>query len=158
MTALFKVFPEKGFRNSQFQLVSLGIDSVVHIFYEDQLIQELQVEEGSSVTLLNMDRAGVYSFLAKEGDKACQQTVIVADSIRLGSGVLKQAYVFDKVPFVFLLMLDRLIIMPESNDALWEESGLSPDEIRLLDDQHLLLLTNNGVDSQTGLTLFNFAT
>ncbi|TGE15977.1 WD40 repeat domain-containing protein [Hymenobacter elongatus] len=158
MTPLFKVFPSEGFRNSQFQLVGLGLKTTVKVFYDHKLINEVALEANESTTFLGLDQPGRYLFTGESQSQTWQQEVSVSDSVRLGSGELKQAYIFDEVSYTFLLMSDRLSIVRDGGDQVWEENSLSPTNISLLDTDHLLLRTDVGVDQITGRQLSNFAT
>ena len=104
--------------------------------------------------LLKLTEPGSYRASAIHNGHLHQQIFQVVDGIRIGSSELKKVFVFDRIPYSFILMRDRMLIFQEDTNNLWEEN-ISPSSIIRLDEKHLLFQTEIGADPKTGLLITN---
>ena len=154
MRVPFKIFPSFGYKNSQFQVVTIVPAIVIEIEGPDGQLLTVSPSEEQPVTLTKLTEPGAYRAYATVNGEHYEQHFQVLDGIRIGSSELKQAYVFDGMPYAFLLMRDRMHIHHEPTNSLWEES-LSPSAIVKLDAKTLLFKTELGTDPETKLNLTN---
>lgn len=154
MVVPFKIFPSSGYKNSQFQAVSNVQNLLIQVEHEGRTVAKLSSPEGQVSTLLRLTEPGTYRASATYNGHLHEQYFQVVDGVRIGSSELKKVFVFDRIPYSFILMRDRMLIFQEDTNSLWEEN-ISPSSIARLDENHLLFQTEIGADLETGLLITN---
>lgn len=140
MNIPFKVFPSIGYRNTQFQVVSFLNNLQIQIEYKGQNIAEVNLSNNNTILIRKFEHQGIYTATCIIKGKEFKQKFEIKDAIRLGTSELRMAYTFDNIPFTFFLMMDRMLIYDENKQTLWEENGISPTDIRQIDENYLLLI------------------
>ena len=154
MIVPFKIFPSSGYKNSQFQAAINVRNLLIQVDYEGKTIAMVSSPDGQSSTLLKLNEPGTYRASATYNGHLHEQYFQVLDGVRIGSSELKKVFVFDGIPYSFILMRDRMLIFQEDTNSLWEEN-ISPSSIARLDENHLLFQTEVGADPATGLLITN---
>ncbi len=141
MNIPFKIFPNSGYKNTQFQILlnNNGIDKI-EIEFEGRILKQINETTNRIIVLTELKKAGNYIVNCYYDGKVYKQTIEVLDSIRLGSGELKQSYTFDEVDYDFYLMKDRLLIYHKETKELFTEN-IFPSEIYKIDNSNLLFIT-----------------
>ncbi len=149
MNIPFKIFPTTGFKNSQFQiLINNNSIEKIEIEYNGKIIKQIKDISDNNFVLTELKNAGKYIAKCYHEGKVYEQIFEIFDSIRLGSGELKQCYTFDEIEYDFYLMKDRLLIYHKEAEKLFTENYF-PSEIHKIDKNYLLFITKyikNGED------------
>jgi hypothetical protein len=153
----FKILPHKGYRNSQFQIVSEIDDLLIDFYHEEALIQTITVDSKNATTVKFPDRIGVVHARCSYGNGGYTQKIKIDDEYRLGSSIFKKAFLIDGIPFSFILMQDRMLVYDEKKDLLLTENHYSPTDIVKVHEKCLLFKTiiGNETDGITNLCLYN---
>jgi WD40 repeat protein len=149
----FKVFPSIGYLDSRYQIVTEQPELEVTVAYEGHPDRHFKLREEDAALFISLQGAGEHTFRCKTANSTHTQEVTVRNGYRLGSSELKRAYTFDGIPYSFLVMRDRLIILDEKKQRHYVENHISPTHIYKLDDQLLLFRTDVG-SVEAGLTNF----
>jgi hypothetical protein len=154
MNVPFKVFPSNGYKNSQFQAIS-SIDNLsIQIEYEGRKVVTVTSSSGQPATFLKLNEPGTYRASATHNGHIHEQYFQVIDGVRIGTSELHKVFVFDAIPYVFILMRDRMLIFQEDTHSLLEEN-IRPTSITKLDASHLLFQTEIGNDPESKLLITN---
>lgn len=137
----FSIFPSKGYRNSQFQIISTLDKLIVSIENEGTNHLNINVSSSSPTILTKLDKPGKYVASCVFNGNRFEQIIEVKNAYRLGESVFKRAFIFDDIKYVFLLMKDRMLIYDEKRDLFLTENGYSPTLIKKIDNNHLLFIT-----------------
>lgn len=78
---------------------------------------------------IRLENAGCYIFSANCDGIKQEEVVIVEDAIKFGGSRLKEAFVFDDNPWVFLTTMDRLYATNIDTEEEKVEHGITPDTI-----------------------------
>ena len=142
MDVPFKIFPNSGYKNSQFQILLDEGSSIseLDIEFENKSIKVISEFPNNIITLTELKKAGNYNVKAKFNGELYQQSFEIYDSIRLGSSELKKCYTYDDIEYDFFLMLDRLLIYDNFNKSIFTEN-VFPSDIIKIDKYHLLFIT-----------------
>jgi|GEM_PF-720221 hypothetical protein len=153
----FKVLPHKGYRNSQFQIVSEIDDLLIDFYHEEELIQTVTVDSKNATTVKFPDRIGVVHARCSYGNGGYTQNIKIDNEYRLGSSIFKKAFLIDGVRYSFILMQDRMLVYDEKKDLLLTENHYSPTDIIKVSENCVLFKTKIGniMDSITNLCLYN---
>ncbi len=159
MTSPFRIFPSSGYLNSQYQIIS-SIDNVELTLTLNNIVEKTLILSKDNLTILNkLDKPGEYIASCTVAGVDHQQKIVLDDALRLGSSVLKSAYVFENVDYSFLLMKDRLLLYNEKTQQILTENRISPSEIRKIDNENFLFITRigEGENSFCNLGIFNLS-
>lgn len=153
----FNIFPSVGYKNSQFQILTIKEDIKIEIFYKGCRLKEILTSQGSTVLLQKLDRPGIYTAKCYYKGELYEQYVSVKDAFRLGSSEFKKSFVFDDSQYSFFLMKDRLLLYDEVKNILLTENHYSPTEIYQIDKNNFLFTTDLGTKSNgiTNLGVYN---
>jgi hypothetical protein len=153
MDVPFKIFPNSGYKNSQFQILMDKSASIseLEIEFENKTTKIISQFSNNIITLTELKKAGNYFVKAKLNGGFYQQSFEIHDSIRLGSSELKKCFTYDDIEYDFYLMLDRLLIYDKLNNNIFTEN-IFPSDIIKIDKDHLLFITKyfkNGDERST---------
>lgn len=138
MSKEFKVYPHKGFLNTEFCFYS-----------ENDNIQLVDKIDGSILTLPKGDytnmklEAGEHEFVIK-GDTFSQK-IIVEDAWRFGGSEIKFMFCSETSPWVACVMKDRMYFHNMETQEEFIENGLAPDSISDINGEYFLFQSNDGV-------------
>lgn len=144
MDSPFKIFPSVGYKNSQFQIVTTVKNLPIQLILNDNIEQEIVADGENPAVITKLKKPGKYQAVCSVNGKVYNQSIKVLDAYRLGSSELKAAYAFDGVDYSLLLMKDRLLLYNEKTNTLLTENGISPTDIRKVDEDTLLFTTKIG--------------
>lgn len=150
----FKIFPSIGYINSQFQIINL-IDNEIRIdvIKEGIEIKKLELSSNSSSYLLELALPGKYELTTCINNIIFSQYLEIKNSIRIGTSIIKKIYTFNKIPYTYILMKDRILIYNEKNKVTIIENEISPSEIIKINEE-ILLFKTTFKDSNNRITNF----
>lgn len=157
MTSPFRIFPSSGYLNSQYQIISSFDNVELTITLNNKVEQTLLLTKDNPTILSKLQKPGEYIASCSIAGIEHQQEIVVDDALRLGSSILKSAYVFENVDYTFLLMKDRLLLYNEKTQQTLTENRISPSEIRKIDKDNFLFITRigEGENAFCNLGIFN---
>ena len=142
----FKIFPTNGYINSQIQIVCFDKNCEQLTIEKDGIIEKtINIEENKFITLTELKVPGIYRAKCSLNGKIFSQNFEIKNSIRFGNSELKSSFAFEGIPYSFFLMKDRLFIYDEANnnnEELFLENHISPTDIKKIDNNYLLFITN----------------
>lgn len=141
----FRIFPTIGYRNDQFQIISSADDLVIDLFYQGKVVKSFSCNSNYPVLITSFDSPGIFTAVCKYNNELFQQEIEVKEAYRLGSSEFKRAFLFDDIPFSFLLMKDRMLLYDETRKILLTENNYSPTDIHKINKEQVLFVTR--VDS-----------
>lgn len=137
----FKIFPSVGYKNSQFQIISLLDNLIIDIYEKDEIIKSIQVSSKSPTLITKLNYTGKFIAKCKIDNTIFEQNIEIKDAFRLGSSVFKKAFTFDDTDYSFFLMKDRLLLYDEQKKILFTENHYSPTEIFKINKTKFLFVT-----------------
>ena len=140
MKSPFNIFPSIGYKNSQYQILSLIDNLEIELFYQGALYKTLFVNSENPTLILRLDSSGIYTAKCISQGKLFEQEIEVKDAFRLGSSEFKSAFVFENSNYSFFLMKDRMFIYDESKKLLLTEN-YSPTEIQQINNSNFLFIS-----------------
>jgi len=144
MNKPFQIFPNIGYRNSQFQIVSSVENLIIDIYNQEKLLISIETNLDNPTLLTNIKSTGKLTAKCKHNGEIFQQEIEIKEAIRLGSSEFKKAYVFDDSEYSFFLMKDRLLLYDEQRKQLLTENHFSPSEIFKINKNNYLFVTKVG--------------
>lgn len=151
MENYLKIYPRRGFLNTEFKVRSVKEDSFT-ILFNGQKMFEGVVKAGETKVLPKLNVAGEYIVISNRSNE--RQKICVENALRLGSSDLKHAYVFDDFPYIIFVMKDRIHFYdPTIETYVYTENYLSPNDIQYITNGKLLFSTNHS--DGTSLSIFN---
>lgn len=144
MKSPFKIFPNIGYKNSQFQIVSKLDNLKIDIFYDETIVTSVVVNKDHPTLMTNLKSPGKFIAKCRVADELFQQEIEIKNAIRIGSSQYKKAFLFDDNNFSFILMKDRLLLFDEKKKLLLTQNHYSPSEIHKIDEFHFLFITKIG--------------
>jgi hypothetical protein len=153
----FNVFPSRGYKNSQFKILSDVQNLTIKLFKNEIPVKSISVSVDIIDTIFTIKEAGIYHAICQYNNDEFVQEIEVEDSIRLGTSVFKKAFLFDNTRFSFFLLKDRLIIYDEVKQLLLTENHFSPTEIQQFDKSNFLFTTEvgNSIEGIINFGLYN---
>jgi hypothetical protein len=144
------IHPHKGYLNTVFHIHYNGAEKLIYNVYNSDN-NPSKLFSGSidphKPHKLKISSAGTYDVRFENGE--CIH-LVVEDAYKFGGSRLKKAYVFDRCPWLFVIMYDRTYFYNRKTEEEYIEI-ISPDEILEVSEDYILLSTNG----QTEKTLFS---
>lgn len=140
----FNIFPRVGYRNSQFQIVSILDNVNIKIYTEDKLVKSIKASSQYPTIISKLDKPGMYIAKCLCLNEVYEQQFEIKEAYRLGSSKFKKAFVFDNTDYSFFLMKDRLLLYDEKNKLLLTENHYSPSTIYKINKVNFLFVTKIG--------------
>ena len=140
----FRIFPNIGYRNSQFQIVSTLDNLIIDIYNQDKVIKSIETNSKYPTLLTNLKTTGKLLAKCRFNNEVFQQEIEIREAFRLGSSEFKKAFVFDDTEYSFFLMKDRLLLYDEKKKILLTENHYSPTEIHKINNTNYLFVTKVG--------------
>lgn len=151
MVNSLRVYPKRGFLNTEYKIRSEEEDSYM-ILFNGQKMFEGEVQSGEIKVLPKLNVAGEYIVISNRTNE--RQKICVENALRLGSSDLKRAYVFDDFPYIIFVMKDRIHFYdPSIETYVYTENYLCPNDIKHLKDGNLLFFTKHS--DGMSLSIFN---
>ncbi|NPV10475.1 MAG: hypothetical protein HPY57_01615 [Ignavibacteria bacterium] len=147
----FKIFPSIGYKNSQFQIVSLVDNLKIDIYAQDKIITSINANSKNPTILTTLNATGKLIAKCNFNNTVFQQELEIKEAFRLGSSEFKKAFVFDDTEYSFFLMKDRLLLYDEKKQILLTENHYSPTEIHKINETNFLFVTKVG-NTASGIT------
>ena len=144
------IHPHKGYLNTNFHIHYSGNGNLrynVLDLSDNSKILTIGTVSSNKPHKLKIPTAGEYEVRFDNGD--CIK-LVVEDACKFGGSRLKKAFVFDKCPWIFVVMYDRTYFHNRITGEEFIET-ISPDEIREVSEEYVLLNTNG----QSEATLFS---
>lgn len=134
------IHPYKGYLNTKFRVYANGdkpINYTVYFKEDDELGNPVHqgIVAPNEPHELSLYKAGVYCIQFKDGSK---KEVIVEDGYKYGGNKLKNAFVFDNCPWVFIIMHDRTYFYNRDTRLAYVEP-IAPDEVVEVSSDFVLL-------------------
>ena len=140
----FNIFPNIGYKNSQFQVLATSDNLSIDIYDEDKIIKSIKTNSKYPTLLTSIDSTGKLIAKCKVNNKLFEQEIYIKEAFRLGSSEFKKAFVFDDTEYSFFLMKDRLLLYDERKKILLTENHYSPTEIHKINKTNYLFVTKVG--------------
>lgn len=144
------IHPYKGYLNTQFRVFVKGEQPLRYKVYatnwQDDLVQEGCVEPNQPC-YITMPIAGEFIIRFEDGSKHIFR---VEDGYRYGGNKLKNTFIFDDCPWIFVIMRDRTYFYNRETQDAYVES-ISPDEIDEISSDFVLFKSTKHDE----LTLFS---
>lgn len=140
----FNIFPNIGYKNSQFQIVSSVDNLRIDIYNKNEVVKSIEANSKYPTLLTSLNSAGKLIAKCRFNNELFQQEIEVKDAFRLGSSEFKKAFVFDDTKYSFFLMKDRLLLYDEKKKILLTENHYSPTEIHKINETSYLFVTKVG--------------
>lgn len=140
----FNIFPSIGYRNSQFQIVSLVDNLKIDIYDQDKIVKSIEANSNNPALLISLGTTGKLIAKCNFNNTVFQQELEIKEAFRLGSSEFKKAFVFDNTEYSFFLMKDRLLLYDEKKKILLTENHYSPTEIHKINETNFLFVTKVG--------------
>ena len=126
MITSFIIFPTKGFLNTDYKIKS-NVSTDIVVYHNGSVYFEFIMNINEIKTLPKFNSPGYY--IVESKTDGLRQTIHVEDAIRLGSSALKKVYSFDDVPYIIIVMKDRIHFYdPIIESYVYSENFLCPDE------------------------------
>jgi hypothetical protein len=146
----FNIFPNIGYRNSQFQIVSSVDNLKIDIYNQDKVVKSIEANSKNPTLLTSLGATGKLIAKCNFNNTVFQQELEIKEAFRLGSSEFKKAFVFDNTEYSFFLMKDRLLLYDEKKKILLTENHYSPTEIYKINETNFLFVTKVG-NSASGI-------
>lgn len=140
----FNIFPNIGYRNSQFQIVSSVDNLKIDIYDQDKVVKSFEANSKNPTLLTSLGATGKLTAKCNFNNTIFQQELEIKEAFRLGSSEFKKAFVFDDTEYSFFLMKDRLLLYDEKKKILLTENHYSPTEIYKINGTNFLFVTRVG--------------
>lgn len=147
----FNIFPNIGYRNSQFQVVSTVDNLKIDIFLGKNLVTTVHTNSKHPALILHIDVVGKLVAKCKYNKEVFHQEIEIEDSFRLGSSEFKKAFVFEDTNYSFLIFKDRLLLYDEEKKVLLTENHYSPTKIQQVNESCYLFVTEVGDGVNLGI-------
>ncbi|MFZ4633376.1 MAG: hypothetical protein ACOYNO_04125 [Saprospiraceae bacterium] len=156
----FRIFPSIGYRNSQFQILSVVDNLRIDLYDQDKAVKSVETNSKSPTLLTSLNSIGKLVAKCRFNNEEFQQEIEIKEALRLGSSEFKKAFVFDDTEYSFFLMKDRLLLFDEKKKILLTENHYSPTEIRKINKTDFLFITKVGSSTNgiTNLGIYNTET
>ena len=153
MITSFIIFPTKGFLNTDYKIKS-NVSTDIVVYHNGSVYFEFIMNINEIKTLPKFNSPGYY--IVESKTDGLRQTIHVEDAIRLGSSALKKVYSFDDVPYIIIVMKDRIHFYdPIIESYVYSENFLCPDEIISLGTNGTLLFVT---EHEKGVSISIFDT
>ncbi len=148
--ALFQVHPHWGYLNSDIRIINGRDEQLVLKDTTDGKDYVIPAASSIAVRLT----AGEHRFTAV-GQESTVETVVIEDAIKLGGSREKKSYVFEGTPWILMVMLDRTYLFNRDTKEQYLEHGIAPDNIKFLNQDYLLFITekDNSIFSLNNLSI-----
>lgn len=136
-----KFHPHKGYLNTKFTLTYNGESSENFIFCRENdpsVFKSITVQAHMTESIY-FEEPGMYSICK---DKDVIQYFNVEDGYKFGGSVFKNAFVFEKTPWVFVVMKDRTYFHNRETGREYVEA-ISPDLIEYVSPSYVILSNKN---------------
>lgn len=136
-----KFHPHKGYLNTKFTLLYNGELSENFIFCRENdssVVKSITVQPHMTESIY-FEEPGMYSICK---GKDVIQYFNVEDGYKFGGSVFKNAFVFEKTPWVFVVMKDRTYFHNRETGHEYVEA-ISPDLIEYVSPSYVLLSNKN---------------
>lgn len=156
----FRIFPSIGYRNSQFQILSVVDNLKIDLYDQDKVVKSIETNSKSPTLLTSLNSTGKLVAKCRFKNEEFQQEIEIKEAFRLGSSEFKKAFVFDDTEYSFFLMKDRLLLFDEEKKILLTENHYSPTEIHKINKTGFLFITKVGSSTNgiTNLGIYNTET
>ncbi|UQA76716.1 hypothetical protein K2F45_06905 [Sphingobacterium siyangense] len=135
MSKDIRVFPSLGYLNNTFGIFN-DQDLELILLRDEKVIKPLpRKADGNQYYYYRPSKPGLYRVQREDGEYCDFE---VRDSYILGSSIYKSAYLFDDIPFIFIVKKDRCIIYDINNPTKLDYFEFSPDSLVKYSDSKLL--------------------
>lgn len=146
------VHPYKGYLNSKFHLYAKGIEDVEYEVYSNKKVGEPPVIKGSFLPsiphTINLNEAGSFRIDFSDGTTS---EIMVEDGYKFGGSAYKNSFIFDDLPWCFVIMNDRTYFYNRETEECYMEL-ISPDKINIISKDYVIF-ENNGQEERTVYSL-----
>lgn len=146
------IHPYKGYLNTQFHLYASGTEKVSYSVFSNDAENNRLILSGDFVPniphSIKLKEAG--SFIIKFSDGTISE-ITVEDGYKFGGSGYKSSFIFDEIPWCFVIMNGRTYFYNRNTEAAYVET-ISPDEIEVISSEYVMLI-NNGHDERTVYSL-----
>lgn len=146
------IHPHEGYLNTKYSFFLPKSYSEQEIIVKqqgnDHPYSRLRIVPGATINI-NFNSPGKYEMIDSDGDVIA--IVSIEDGYKFGGSKIKQAYLFEDIPWVIIVMFDRTYFHNRDNCRGYVES-ISPDMIKVISETDILL-SNNDSDQTTVYSL-----
>ncbi len=137
------IHPYKGYLNTNFHIFAKGVSDVTYNVYASNNIGKDPIMKGTVTPnrphSFKPDKPGNFHIDFSDGTSS---EILVEDGYKFGGSEKKAAYIFDTIPWIFLVMRDRTYFYNRETDESYVEP-ISPDSIEELSDNYVILGNNS---------------
>lgn len=137
------IHPYKGYLNTKFHIFAKGVADVTYSVYANNNIGKEPIMKGTVTPnrphSFKPDKPGTFHIDFSDGSSS---EILVEDGYKFGGSEKKAAYIFDTIPWIFLVMRDRTYFYNKETDESYVEP-ISPDSIEELSDNYVILGNNS---------------
>lgn len=147
----FTIHPHKGYLNTKFNVHTTGTTQCYKLYKVENDHHDL-IREGTVYPNVPHDftlsSPGDYSVFTDNGEDL---SLYVEDGYKFGGGKYKKSFIFDEIPWCFVIMEDRTYIYNRDTKRSFVEP-ISPDNISVISADYVLF-ENYGEEEQTIFSL-----
>ena len=136
------VHPYKGYLNTKYSLYSTNdaTSEVIIKRVSDQCIIDTLVSEPNEMVQISIPESGKYDIELKETQQSIAHIEVI-DGYKFGGSSLKNAFLFEETPWVFIVMHDRTYFHNRITCREYVEP-ISPDRIEFLSYSKVIMSNN----------------
>lgn len=144
----YSFHPYKGYLSTKFRLYSnCGTEREVIIKRNsDSSVAKKKVIQPNMVETIVFDEPGEYT-IEEKGSKQCIAQISVQDGYKFGGSSFKKAFLFEKNPWIFVVMHDRTYFHNRNTHKEYVEA-ISPDKIEYVSPS-MVIMSNDKQDVKT---------
>lgn len=146
------VHPHKGYLNSEFKLYAQGDKNITYKVYCAGSNENTPIITGTFTPntphAIRLKKSGSYKIKFSDGTSS---DIFVEDGYKFGGSSLKKSFIFDEIPWCFVIMNDRTYFYNRETDESYVEI-ISPDEITPISKEYVIF-KNTDNDEQTIFSL-----
>lgn len=136
------IHPYKGYINTKFQISTKGEEKEFKLYKVDGDKRD-HVSSGklqpNVPQELSLGNSGYYSLSSDDGEDI---TFYVEDGYKFGGGKFKKSFIFDNMPWCFVIMEDRTYFYNRVSKEYFIEP-ISPDKITVISEEFILIENND---------------
>ena len=149
-----KVVPREGYLNNTFCVLS-NKKGKFEISCSNKIIAVLDNNSSNIHSFyFKPDKAGFYSLKFTDSvgkEEIFKDCFYVRDSFILGSSKYKSSYLFDDIPFVFIVKKDRTLVFHIDDEKKFDLFDFSPDSLYKYSDTELLCVVKDNESMQLSI-------